>query len=577
MSFLGSGLIDLGERIDWHADFRGGGRWPQLWHEAVPIVLADAGSDAKVPWELSRGHQLLTLARAACLFRDERYAFELERQLSDWIDANPPGTGINWTNPMEVAIRAVNWLWALGTLDGWRPASQSLRGRVARSLQVHARHIRVNLEESPRLRGNHYLADMLGLLALGGALPQDPAAERWRRCAHRALEREVLAQVHADGVGFEASLAYHGLSLEMFLVARRLASLADDPFSGRYDERLRRMLQVSRAVRHPDSRTPQVGDSDSGRILPAGFARAPTHDPIIWVGAALLGVRPLPGEPHEEVAWTLGLEAWHRACDLPEEPEPPSMFPNGGLYVLRAAGVHVVVHCGDVGQRGVGGHAHNDTLSFEASWRKPLIIDPGTYAYTGDPAERNRFRATRAHNTVVVDGEEIHPIDPAELFVLTQRATPSMERFAELEDAVLLVASHDGYSHLSAGGVVHRREMLLGRDDGTLTVRDRLAGEGEHALEAYLHLAAGTIVKREAETVLRLLRGEAHVQVRFEGFAGRVEIEDACVSDGYGVREAAPVLVVRGTANAPTEFSWTFEPQGALRPSNSTAPMAAAG
>ena len=72
------------------------------------MTRLDDDSDAKVPWELSRGHQMLTLARAACLFEDHRYADELERQLDSWLQDNPPGVGINWVNAMEVALRAVN-------------------------------------------------------------------------------------------------------------------------------------------------------------------------------------------------------------------------------------------------------------------------------------------------------------------------------------------------------------------------------------------------------------------------------------------------------------------------------------
>src|SRR5437588_10949750 len=114
--------------------------------------------------------------------------------------------------PMEVAFRAVNWIWAIGTLERWRALDASLRQRVASSLQAHARHIAANLEGSPLLRGNHYLADVMGLLVLGASLPDDPQAARWRRFARRALEREIAQQVYDDGVGFEASLPYHGLS-----------------------------------------------------------------------------------------------------------------------------------------------------------------------------------------------------------------------------------------------------------------------------------------------------------------------------------------------------------------------------
>ena len=42
---------------------------------------------------------------------------------------------------------------------------------------------------------------------------------------------------------------------------------------------------------------------------------------------------------------------------------------------------------------------HSASLS---SWfdGEETLIDPGTYTYVGDPAWRNRFRGTAAHNTI---------------------------------------------------------------------------------------------------------------------------------------------------------------------------------
>ena len=318
VDFLGSGLVDLGAEIDWHRDFKSGYRWPPRFYQDIEVTRLDDDSDAKVPWELSRCHHLLTLARAARLFEDERYAAELERQLASWLDANPPGIGINWTTPMEVGIRAVNLVWAVATLEEWRPLDPRLRGRLIESLRWHGRHIEANLEGTPYLRSNHYLGDILGLLVLGSVLGGEPAASRWSEFARREFEREIGKQVYADGVSFEASLAYQGLVLEMLLIASYISAWAGTPLSNEFHEQLHRMVDVSRSVRHPNGRIPLFGDQDSGRVLPEGFARPPTHDNLLWLAAALIGeTRPLNGPVHPEVAWTFGVDAWRRAAELP--------------------------------------------------------------------------------------------------------------------------------------------------------------------------------------------------------------------------------------------------------------------
>ena len=563
---LGSGPVALGARIDWQLDFKSGYRWPCDFYQDVEVTRLDDASDAKVPWELSRGHHLLTLARAAVLFGDERFAAELERQLSAWIDANPPGRGINWVNPMEVAIRAVNWLWAIGTVERLRPLEPALRRRVTHSLQVHGRHIAANLEGSPALRSNHYLADVLGLLALGVCLPGDRAAARWQRFARRELERQILRQVHRDGVGFEASLPYHGLALELLLVAWRLAAVAAAPFSSGFRARLAGMLEVSRSVRHRDGRVPVIGDQDSGRVLPAGVARPPTHDHLLALGAALLGTsRPLDGPPHEEVAWTLGLNAWRELAERPVDRRPvTTAFPAGGLYVLRAEQAKLVAHCGDVGQNGMGGHAHNDVGSFELSYGRALVVDSGTYAYTSDPVARDAFRSARAHNVLVVDGLDMHPVPAGRPFELPRHAHPRVERWDDRGDPIVLVGEHDGYRR-ELRSVVCRRTITMSRATGAVEVADDVRGTpGPRTLESFVHLAPGTRVERESAAELIATLGPLRVRIGFEG-ADVVELADGWVSSAYGVREPAPVIRAVAATELPARLRYRILPEGGGR------------
>jgi hypothetical protein len=563
VELLGSGLVDLGPAIDWHRDFKSGYCWPQRFYRDVEVTRLDDESDAKVPWELSRSHHLLTLARAACVFEDERYAAELERQLESWLDANPPGVGINWATPMEVGIRAVNLVWAVATLEARRPLEPSLRERLIESLRRHGQHIESNLEGTPYLRSNHYLGDILGLLVLGSVLSGEPSAARWSGFARREFEGEIVKQVYADGASFEASLSYHGLVLEMLLIASYVASWAEKPFSNRFHEQLNRMVDLSRSVRHPNGRIPLFGDGDSGRILPEGFARPPTHDNLLWLAAALIGeTKPLDGPVHPEVGWTLGIDTWRRAAELPEAPPPrPAAFPVGGIFVLRSDRTHVVVRCGDVGQNGSGGHSHNDVLSYELSIDGvPLIIDSGTYAYTFDVAARNEFRSTRAHNTICIDGAEIHPIDPARVFELRRFARPTVEALKLADDPMELVGSHDGYRRLRPA-CVHRRRFSLGVESGELTIRDELNGEGTHDVQSFLHFAPGTVVRPVGEASFDAALGKARARITLSGdHVGKLALEDAWISDRYGERERAPVLVASGRRTFPAILDHTIRP-----------------
>jgi hypothetical protein len=561
---LGWGRVELGPDIEWHEDFTCGGRWPADFYQDVAVVRPGDLSDPKAPWELSRCHHLLPLARAARLFEEERYAEAIERDLAAWLDANPPGAGINWACPMEVAIRSINWIFALAALEPVRALGEPVRTRVVRSLQVHGRHIAANLEGTPVLRGNHYLADVTGLFVLGCVLDRDPDARRWRKAGLAALERQARSQVLPDGVGFEGSLPYHGLALELLLVARAVGRDAGQRFSSTFDDRLRAMLAASAALRHPDGRIPQTGDSDSGRVLPGGPGREPTHDNLLWLGAAILGERHVDGEPDPEVAWTLGLDAWRRAASAPPAHRPPTAFPAGGLYVLRGGGTHCVVRCGGVGQNGRGGHAHNDLLSFELSVQgEPVVVDPGTYAYTSCLAARDLFRSTAFHSTVRLDGEEQRPIPWGEPFRLPEATRRRVER-ADLDGPVaVLTCSHDGYRRLHPGAV-HRRTFSLERESGTLEIADELLGDGTRLVESFLRLAPGASVRRVGDALV-VEQGSVRLALRIEG-ADEVELVEGWVSERFGEADPAPAVVARAVRRLPCGLRLSLVPLGVRRP-----------
>jgi Heparinase II/III-like protein/Heparinase II/III N-terminus len=451
----------------------------------------------------------------------------------------------------------VNWIWAVGTLEVWRPLEPRLRRRVANSLAAHGVNIWSNLEGTPYLRSNHYLANVLGLLAIGSVLHGSDEAARWEAYGRDELEREIRKEVYDDGVSFEGSLPYHGLALEMFLLGRHIASRGGKPLSQGFDERLRQMLAVSRAARHPNGRIPVFGDQDSGRVLPAGFDRPPTHDNLVWLGAAILCTdRPLAAAPDEEVAWTLGIDAWrHLEAQERLETEPPTRFPVGGVYVLRSRAIHCVVHCGNVGQGGNGGHAHNDTFSYELSLGdEVVVVDSGTYSYTFDTEARNAFRSTGAHNTVVVDEKEINPFVPELIFELRQTAQIDVDKWHESPEEVVFRGSHSGYERLQ-NPIRHYRGIRLDTQDGTLTIDDVLEGSGIHTATSLVHLSPNTYVERIHGATIEVRCGRVHGVIAWRGIAD-LSVGEGWVSDRYGVRVRAPLLAASVHAEAPISLSY---------------------
>ena len=103
--------IETGPEICWRRDYLNGRETGLDYFRRVPYLDAAKAGDHKIIWELNR-HQHLVLLAQAFLFTDQdSYLTEIWSQLESWIDANPFHRGINWSSTLEVAFRALSWMW----------------------------------------------------------------------------------------------------------------------------------------------------------------------------------------------------------------------------------------------------------------------------------------------------------------------------------------------------------------------------------------------------------------------------------------------------------------------------------
>ena len=107
VNLLGSGPVKLGEKIDWHRDYKTNIRWSPAYIRSIEYNNPDQPSDVKFPWELSRFQWTIPAAQAHLLTGDEKYAIAVKDILSQWIDENPCAYSVNWACTMEVALRKV--------------------------------------------------------------------------------------------------------------------------------------------------------------------------------------------------------------------------------------------------------------------------------------------------------------------------------------------------------------------------------------------------------------------------------------------------------------------------------------
>jgi Heparinase II/III-like protein/Heparinase II/III N-terminus len=513
-NLLGSGPTELGPVIDWHRDFKTGRSWPMEHISRIPVSYPDS-SDIKVPWELSRFQHLPLLAAAYRISADRRYLDEIEAQLTSWIAANPVEFGVNWSCTMDVAIRGVNWVAALA-LCAADASSLPCMGQVMENLLLHARFIRSHLEYGSA-RGNHYLSDVVGLLVISAVFSGSAEGRAWAYWAVRELGREMRHQVRADGCDHEASISYHRLVTELFIVGADAADvLVPGALGSEVRQGLDRMLGFVADYTRPDGLAPQIGDADDGRLLPLGdYAAAEQRSHLHLFGQA--------GRIYQPATRS-------------------AAYRHGGFYILRGGDLYAAVRCGDVGIYGRGCHAHNDLMAFElACGTVPLIVDPGSYLYTADPAARNRFRSTAFHSALQLDGVEQNELRVDRLFSMVDRAQPTILSWESDPTATTFRGRHRGFEHLAARAS-HTRSLRLDGVGATLEIVDEVTSEGPHDLTLSLPLAPCKVQLGSDVVVARF----AEVTLCVQAVGLRPSLHDGWLSPSYGVRIRAPVIRLSG-------------------------------
>ncbi len=345
----------------------------------------------------------------------------------------------------------------------------------------------------------------------GGALVRDSA---WVQKAIADPQNGFLYQmgvsVSKEGMWYENSWGYHFYTLGALVnIAETARRLDLDLWS---HERLKKMFTLPVYYTMADGMLPRFGDDTNSSVRHVGRVFEPAyhayHDPQIL---ALLSAR----------ASFESLLLGRTEAPTVQPPVLESMvFEDAGHAILRtpgAAGLTAAMTFGPYG----GFHGHLDKLSFVFfGFGRELGVDPGrarSQAYRL-PIHSHWYKATLAHNTVLVDGQSQKP------------ASGKLLLFEPKNDYTVAAASCDE----AYPGVKHTRWLIL---TGTyLLVVDKLESDTSHRFDWLYHNKGKTIVcdtAREAVTSAGALPGGEYVRHAKRGTTDqmiRARFEDASVT-----------------------------------------------
>ncbi|MBC7249091.1 MAG: alginate lyase family protein [Anaerolineae bacterium] len=515
-------------------------------YRSITVVFQDLPDWRHTPqgsadwrWDLNRHFWLLTLARARHYTGDEAFARHAALLLQHWMEHNPPDVRNPAWRPFEVGVRLGVWTWAAFLLAQAPPFVQEGLGCLWQGLRAQARYLRRHLER--HVVNNHLLLEAKSLAMVGLLFPELPEAAIWLEEGLETLWAQVRRQFHPDGVHAEQATQYHALCTGDLWEMIRLLEYNGVSVPADVRSRWEAAVHFQAAIVRPDGSIPLFGDS----------AR---HDPHRRFDArwALPETRPT-GEPDEETRWLLGVNLLPKERGIAPESET---FPEGGYVVMQDPNHHLVLDCGPFGDPVVPSHAHADALSFEL-WAcgQTLLTDSGGYTYHAPPEWRAYFRGTRAHNTVVVDGE-----DQSVLLGRREVARPAqawLKRWSSTPYADWAVAEHDGYTRLP-DPVLHQRQILfLGKgedpDEAYWLLVDTFKGASAHRLNWHFHLPPGarwswgperrSLWTRAEGAGLAILPGDL-ADLQAQVVEGQLSPPLGWVSLESGQKDPAPTLVL---------------------------------
>ncbi len=393
----------------------------------------------------------------------------------------------------------------------------------------------------------------------GGAVLGDAAwVERAIDGADNGFVYQMQVSVSEDGMWYENSWGYHFYTLRaMTLIVENSRRLGVDLWS---HPRLKRMFTVPVAYAMPNGRLPRFGDDVNTSVGSTSnsleFAYHAYDDPAMAAH--------LPQSPTWDSVM-LGRTVGRR----PAVPPPESkVFSAAGHAVVRTGGPKGLASVMTFGPYG-GFHGHFDKLSFVFyACGKELGVDPGrarSQAYRL-PIHREWYKASLAHNTVIVDGKSQSP------------ASGRLLKFNSAPSRTLVVAQCDG----AYDGVVHTRLLLQTAD--YLLVFDDLKADAEHRFDWFYHnrgkLADAGVAKQPGTKATPEIKGmqcienarrgatDDVVRVVFDtdGVTNAMTLNAApntevLVGDGVGASVLDRVPLVRVTRRGKTtRFAAVFEP-----------------
>lgn len=428
----------------------------ELLHESHMLDGCWRVGNASRLWNFNLHYLEFTVALAVEWKRtgESKYKDKWIEFISSWLEDGSQAADAY--EPYTISLRMVNVLIGLeliGEVDKW------LKKRIYESLYHQYKYLSENLELA--LLANHYFENLKALVIGSVVFGEKNDYQKYWRLFLQQTDEQILD----DGMHYERSPMYHKIILEDILRVYTVLKISYTLDAEKLEPVIRLMAEALKGFEKGFRTIPLFNDS-GGNI-------SKTTDGLIKAASRMLNI---------------ASDAIQKKTD----------FREAGYYRLDQGKAAVIFDCGDIGPCYMGGHGHNDCLSFELSMDgRKIFTNSGTGQYQG--GLRKFFRSTAAHNTVMIDNREQNELW-GEHRVGRRGSHYKVHRKTDCLTGIFKSYAGDRYG----------RQMQWKEDK--LLITDLVKSRGTHIARQFFHLTPGLKLER-AEGLVKILDGDKTITV----------------------------------------------------------------
>ena len=441
---------------------------------------------------------------------DEKYVQAWMNQINSWLELGAPG----YPRTLEVGRRLENWIisYCMFVTKLKSPSvNPEFNAKMLLSMAEQAEFL-YNPDHWRRF-SNWGSFENSGFAMLVIMFPEFKRNNMWLREIYFRMYFQLSESFHPDGTHIEGCPSYHSHELEVWFEFLRLAAEngVSNPWLLQMPLRPWReiMLPMADALVYwykPTGVFPQIGDTDENdeRDLLFDMGKYWNRPKFLYVA-------------------TDGKNG--------KVPDKTSMaFPDGGYYIMRSGWgegdlsydeeLYLLFDCGT----NYPWHAHYDILNIVATaYGYDLLKDAGRFTYN-EGAEREAFKSTSAHNTIVIDGQNQQ-----------RRYSPPKAEWHSLCGFDYVVGSQSYRPEIT-----HQRSVYFAKPEYWIIV-DRLIGKGNHRYDQYWHLSDKSMHKVTINKSGNKVDAP-HLQIYLLGDDVQTTLDYGFLSYHYRQKTKAPVI-----------------------------------